>query len=57
MEKIWSLFVSILSVNAIFQLYFRGDSTPVEAIALSVDQKIIASSSEDGTIRIWQLPE
>ncbi|WP_309296893.1 WD40 repeat domain-containing protein [Trichormus variabilis] len=40
-----------------FQLSFRSDATPVEAIALSVDQKILASSSEDRTIRIWQLPE
>ncbi|WP_371416133.1 hypothetical protein [Aphanizomenon sp. UHCC 0183] len=34
----------------------RGDTNSVEAIAISLDQKFLASSSEDGTIRIWQLP-
>lgn len=47
--------LSVLSYEPVPYTFFFGHEEPVTALAFSVDNKLLASASEDLTVRIWNI--
>ena len=45
---------AIIDVEPVYT--FRGHTNPVLSVALSTDGEVVYSGSNDGSIRIWQVP-